>query len=55
MCEKDTIPDKDYGLLFSQRKEIAREAEAWCVENNADPNVFNIVTALEALGYLKKK
>lgn len=40
------------GVLFSKRKRISELVEDWCGANNASLSVFNIVTALDALGCL---
>lgn len=48
-------------VLFSKRHKIAQEADKWISEADAKLNglgvkstTFNIVTALNALGYLKE-
>jgi 3-deoxy-D-manno-octulosonic acid (KDO) 8-phosphate synthase len=41
-------------IFFSQRMDMARRAEAWCVERGAALSSGNIVTALVSMGIIKK-
>ena len=41
-------------MLFSKRHELAMLAETWCTEHNVPIGAFNITTALEVLGALRK-
>jgi len=42
-------------MLFSKRKRLEDDVINWCKSVGASPNPFNIITALDALGYLKEK
>lgn len=41
-------------MLFSERKKISDLAEQWCRDKGIPVNVFNVVTALDALGLLQQ-
>lgn len=40
--------------LFSKRREMATQALLWCANHNVLPNIFNLITALSALGYFER-
>jgi hypothetical protein len=39
-------------VIFSQRRIVAHKAIDWCIDNGAPVEPFNIVTALDSLGYI---
>jgi hypothetical protein len=39
-------------MLFSDRRQVARRAVEWCTDNGITACPFNIVTAINAMGYL---
>jgi len=39
-------------VIFSKRREIAKKALTWCIDNGVSTDAFGIVTALNALGFL---
>jgi len=44
----------DDSLLFSQRCLAERMVNDWMGQNHVDVNVFNVITALDALGLLNR-
>ena len=42
----------DNYILFSKRRALERKAIEWCAKNNAEPNSFNLVTALCSMGLI---
>ena len=51
----DQIKEIESRFLFSDRQKIAEEVERWLDEQNASPHIFNVITALSALGWLRKQ
>lgn len=47
--------NNEYGLLFSQKKNLADLVEEYCKAKEIPVNSFNAVTALNELGYLRVK
>jgi len=46
-------PDPDDHFSFSRRERITNEACDWCDSHERYLDPFNVVTALNALGYLR--
>lgn len=42
-------------MLFSERRKVTSLAEEWCNRNDLSLYPFNIITALDALGYLRNE
>lgn len=51
---QQALPNQS-NALFSKRVEISRVASEWCSSRNIPLHPFNIVTALESLGFLKEE
>lgn len=50
----DDIPcncDENKRLIFSERLKLEKETVKWCEENGISPTPFNIITAIQEMGY----
>lgn len=53
LAEDKKVEGKDDSLIFSERFQLAKDAEKWCEDNDAKVCPLGIINALSVMGKLK--